>query len=544
MSKEGLFRLYNLYFRKYWIKVTFMLIILLIGTVVSMYQYIVNQHLIDTVIASRDFSMLPSFFCLFLFVSIICIFLSWAVERCNIVVSQQCGIDMRIDLLKKVHLAKFSDINKLSSSAISTRIMEDVTYVNNFFNNVLIGNASLIFTLICLSAYLCTYSIVFFLMVLLPSLLQMLITRLFSSKIRENQNDARVVTQDHLKMLTRNMICLPLVKAFSIQGQLINDYYNCLKQIRRISVRNFDVEYISRLAVSLIGILGDVSLLYVGARKVMNDSLSLGAFVAIIGVASSLRSIFTQIVSVNIQLEKVKVSAQRIIDILDLESDVIKGELNNPHKIEKITFDNVSFSFSGEDRKILKDFNMTFTNKLPYIIKGTSGKGKSTILNLISQNLEASLGNIYANDTYSFKENDMRKKVAVCYQEDIFAFDTIYDNLTRSDDGDVIEGNINEALDIAEALGFVSRLKKGLNTKIEEVVCNFSGGEIKRLSIARTLLKQADVYIFDESFSCIDEETRLRIFEKILNKLKGKIIIVISHDDSIEQYFNVKTVFI
>ncbi|MBQ7636711.1 MAG: ATP-binding cassette domain-containing protein [Lachnospiraceae bacterium] len=75
------------------------------------------------------------------------------------------------------------------------------------------------------------------------------------------------------------------------------------------------------------------------------------------------------------------------------------------------------------------------------------------------------------------------------------------------------------------------------------MIC-FSGGEIKRLSIARTLLKQADVYIFDESFSCIDEETRLRIFEKILNKLKGKIIIVISHDDSIEQYFNVKTVYI
>ncbi len=544
MDKNGLTLLYNLYFRKYRFKIIIILFILLIGTATSLYQYGINRYLIDEIIAKKEYSVFPNFLALFVLLSFICLFLSWIVERANLAVSQKCSIDMRTDLLRKVHSSRFKDVLNISTAAISVRIMEDVAYVNSFFNNVVVGNISIILTIICMSVYVCTYSPLYYLMILIPAIIQMMIMHLFAGKIKENQQNARTVTQEHLNLLTRNMRCLPLVKAFSIQKQLMTDYYECLKKISWVTIKNFDVEYIAKVSLSVISILGDVVLLYTGAKKVMDGSLSMGSFVAIIGVGYSLKNMFSELASINIQWQKIKVSAERIIDIINIESEGKNKELKDDHKIEKITFDDVTFSYSDTNSAVLNGFNMEFTNELPYIIKGASGKGKSTVLNLIMQNIDVSEGEIIANDYYSFKDNNMRKRVAVCYQDDMFAFDTIYDNLLRSDEGEITENNVIEALDISEASGFISKLANGLNTKIDEILSNLSGGEIKRISIARTLLKQADIYIFDESFSCIDEETRLRIFEKVIRKLNGKIVIVISHDDLFERLFDVKTVYI
>ncbi|WP_295154772.1 ABC transporter ATP-binding protein/permease [uncultured Brachyspira sp.] len=220
-------------------------------------------------------------------------------------------------------------------------------------------------------------------------------------------------------------------------------------------------------------------------------------------------------------------ASDKMFEILDMIED--DKRINNINKYnEEITFKDVSFSYN-EDNTILKNINMTIKEKSFVSIVGVSGSGKSTIAGLISLKNENYKGSIKIGDIElsSINKSDLHKKIVSVDHNGYLFEGTVYDNLKMAGDN-ITENEMNEALKQAELYDFLQS-ENGLNTKIMENAANLSGGQKQRLALARAILFDADIYIFDEASSNVDTESEESIMNIIRDIAEEKTVILISH---------------
>ena len=220
-------------------------------------------------------------------------------------------------------------------------------------------------------------------------------------------------------------------------------------------------------------------------------------------------------------------ASDKMFEILDMKED--DKRINNINKQnEEITFKDVSFAYN-EDKTILKDINMTIKEKSFVSIVGVSGSGKSTIAGLISLKNENYKGSIKIGDIElsTINKDDLYKKIVVVDHNSYLFEGTVYDNLKMAGDN-ITENKMNEVLKKVELYDFLQS-ENGLNTKIMEKAANLSGGQKQRLALARAILFNGDIYIFDEATSNVDVESEESIMNIIRSIAKEKTVILISH---------------
>ncbi len=220
-------------------------------------------------------------------------------------------------------------------------------------------------------------------------------------------------------------------------------------------------------------------------------------------------------------------ASDKMFEILDMEED--DKRVNNINREnEEITFKDVSFAYN-KDKTILKNINMTIKEKSFVSIVGVSGSGKSTIAGLISLKNENYKGSIKIGDIEldTINKDDLYKKIVVVDHNSYLFEGTVYDNLKMAGDT-ITENQMNEALKKVELYDFL-QTENGLNTVIMEKAANLSGGQRQRLALARAILFNADIYIFDEATSNVDVESEESIMQIIRDIAKEKTVILISH---------------
>lgn len=220
-------------------------------------------------------------------------------------------------------------------------------------------------------------------------------------------------------------------------------------------------------------------------------------------------------------------ASDKMFEILDMKED--DKRVNNINKEnEEITFKDVSFAYN-KDKTILKNINMTIKEKSFVSIVGVSGSGKSTIAGLISLKNENYKGSIKIGDIEldTINKDDLYKKIVVVDHNSYLFEGTVYDNLKMAGNH-ITENKMNEALKKVELYDFL-QTENGLNTIIMEKAANLSGGQRQRLALARAILFNADIYIFDEATSNVDVESEESIMQIIRDIAKEKTVILISH---------------
>lgn len=220
-------------------------------------------------------------------------------------------------------------------------------------------------------------------------------------------------------------------------------------------------------------------------------------------------------------------ASDKMFEILDMKED--DKRVNNINKEnEEITFKDVSFAYN-KDKTILKNINMTIKEKSFVSIVGVSGSGKSTIAGLISLKNENYKGSIKIGDIEldTINKDDLYKKIVVVDHNSYLFEGTVYDNLKMAGNT-ITENQMNEALKKVELYDFL-QTENGLNTIIMEKAANLSGGQRQRLALARAILFNADIYIFDEATSNVDVESEESIMQIIRDIVKEKTVILISH---------------
>lgn len=227
---------------------------------------------------------------------------------------------------------------------------------------------------------------------------------------------------------------------------------------------------------------------------------------------------------------RAKISALRISEVLALENSIVDSEAPqkvDPNKKGLIEFKNVSFGYSDAAVNVIEDISFTArSGKVTAIIGGT-GSGKSTVVNLIPRFYDATAGQILFDgvDIKNLAQDDLHSRIGLVLQKACLFSGTIKENLLYADEN-ASDERLEKALEIAQCKEFVDSLDDGLEARVSQNATTFSGGQKQRLSIARALSRDAEVFIFDDSFSALDFETDLKLRTAIRNNIDATIIIV------------------
>ena len=294
---------------------------------------------------------------------------------------------------------------------------------------------------------------------------------------------------------------------------------------------------LSPMAFALMSVIITL-IIFFGAMKVLNNTLEIGSITAI--VEYSLTTIAALIMSsmVLVQMPKAVVSIERIEEVLAVTSEIRDSEdLKDNSYYEGIlkqnpislTFDNVCFRYKGAEKQILKNISFSIKAGERFAIVGATGSGKSTIAKVLLRLNDIESGKILINNvnTLDLPLNCLRNQISYIPQKAYIFSGAIKDNF-RFTNKNMTDEEMVEIAKVAQSYDFINSLPDKFNSFVAQGGTNFSGGQKQRLSIARALSKEANIYLFDDSFSALDYATDAKLRKELKTFLKDKITIIIA----------------
>ncbi|GAF39049.1 hypothetical protein FC83_GL002493 [Agrilactobacillus composti DSM 18527 = JCM 14202] len=271
-------------------------------------------------------------------------------------------------------------------------------------------------------------------------------------------------------------------------------------------------------------------ILWQGAVAINGGSLAIGSLIAFVEYIFHVLFSFMMFSSVFMLYPRAAVSARRIQEVLDTKSEIELAAKPVVQKVSgKVVFDQVTFSYGDAEEPVIRDINLTIAPGKTNAFIGSTGSGKSTLIQLIPRFYDATSGQVWIDDVpiQQFDLADLRTQIGFISQKAMLFNGTIRENLQYGAP-DASDAQLWDALDIAQAKQFVAEMPQQLDTLLTEGGNNLSGGQKQRLSIARAIVRRPAIYIFDDSFSALDYKTDLALRTKISERLQGSTIIIVA----------------
>ncbi len=352
------------------------------------------------------------------------------------------------------------------------------------------------------------------------------------------------VAMPRFKMLQKLVDKVNLVMRESLNGILVIRAFNNQKyEEKKFDRANEDLTktnlFVSRLMVTMMPammlIMNGVMLLivWIGAHQIDRGSIQVGDMMAFIQYAMQIIISFLMLSMISMILPRASVSAQRIAEILD--KDVSVKDLANPETFDEkvnglLEFKNVSFKYPGAEEAVLKNISFTANPGETTAFIGSTGSGKSTVVNLIPRFYDVTKGEILL-DGVNIKNvtlHDLREKIGYVPQKGILFSGTIESNIRFGKNSTVSEDDVLKAVKISQSKEFIDEKTDGMETEIAQGGTNVSGGQKQRLSIARALAGKPEVFIFDDSFSALDFKTDMALRKAMSEELKNSTILIVA----------------
>ena len=425
------------------------------------------------------------------------------------------GRDLRRDVFRKVSYFNNNEMDQFSGASLITRSTNDITQVQNFLSIGLrmmcfapiMGIGGLIMGLSkCLNL---AWVLALALIVMLG-----LILILFAVAMPRFKKMQSLI--DRLNLVSREELSgLMVVRAFSNQPFMQNRFEKANKDLTGNTL--FVNRAMATMMPFMMLVMNGLSLLIVwfGGKQIAASNLQVGDMMAFIQYAMQVIMSFLFISMMFIMVPRASVSAERINEVLTCESTVADPaqptEMNHPVK-GVVEFKDVSFRYEGADANVLEHVSFTARPGETVAFIGATGSGKSTLVNLIPRFYDATEGSITVDgvDVRQLRQKDLREAIGYVPQKGLLFSGTVATNL-RYGRADASDELLKESADIAQATEFIQTLENGMDTAISQGGTNVSGGQRQRLSIARALVKQAPIYIFDDTFSALDFKTDAKL---------------------------------
>ena len=443
--------------------------------------------------------------------------------------SMKMGKNMRQGLFDKIQSLSFSEIDKFKTSSLITRLTNDVTQVQNMVMMALRGMVRS--PLICLGGIIMSLtisiklSIIFLVVIPLIVVSVILITSKSIPFFIEMQKKI-----DNVNLVMReNLLGVRVIKAFVIEDKMRRRFSSANDELMDISIKAQSVTILLWPLVTLIMNLSVVAILWFGGNHVNNGSLEIGKIMAFINYLVQIMSSLNMLIMSIINFSRAKVSADRINEVLDVESSIKDRE--DADKIGKfdVEFKDVYFKYNKDSEYVLKGISFKVSEGEKIGIIGPTGSGKSSLISLIPRLYDTTSGSVMIGnkDVRNLKINDLRKIIGVVLQDTTLFSGSIADNL-RFGMEDATEEMMDSATKDAQAFEFITSSNEGYNREVGQRGKNLSGGQKQRVSIARTLIKNPKILILDDSSSALDMATEAKLQNSIKNRMKDATVFLIA----------------
>ena len=338
---------------------------------------------------------------------------------------------------------------------------------------------------------------------------------------------------DRLNLVTREILTgLPVIRAFSTERFEEKRFDGVNKDLTKVNM--FVNRMMSCMIPAMMLVMNAISVLivWVGAKNIDTGAMQVGDMMAFIQYTMQIVMSFLMISMISVMLPRAAVSANRINEVL--EKDIIIKEDKNPQAFDEskkglVEFKNVSFKYPDADEDILHDINFTANSGETTAFIGSTGSGKSTLINLILRFHDVTKGEIKVDgvNIKNVKLHDLREKIGYVPQKGVLFSGTIDSNL-RYGKKDATQEDIIKAAKIAQSIDFINDKEDKFDSEISQGGSNVSGGQKQRLSIARAIAKDPEIFIFDDSFSALDFKTDAKLRKALKSETSNSTVLIVA----------------
>jgi ATP-binding cassette subfamily B multidrug efflux pump len=440
--------------------------------------------------------------------------------------------DIRLAAFEKVESFTSSEFDKFSTASLVTRSTNDITQVQMViimiirmvFYAPIIGIGGII-RAIDKSANM------WWIIALAVVVLLSLILTVFSVALPKFRIMQSLI--DRLNLVTReNLSGMMVIRAFNKQEYEEERFDRANQDLADTSL------FIARVMVTMMPVMMllmnglSVGIIWVGAHQVAEANIQVGDMIAFMQYAMQIVFAFLMMSMMFIFLPRAAVSGGRIADVLETETSINDPKVPKKFKdpfIGRIEFRDVSFRYPNALADVLHQINFSTNPGETTAIIGSTGCGKSTVINLIPRFYDVTEGTIYMDgiDIREVRQNDLRDKIGYVPQKGTLFSGTIESNLRYADEDASVE-TLKEAAEIAQASEFIFSNPEGFETGIAQGGTNVSGGQKQRLAIARALVKKPPIYIFDDSFSALDFKTDATLRKALKEKTGDSTVLIVT----------------
>lgn len=486
------------------------------------------QQIIDEGIANDDLGMVLRTSALMIGLALLGVIFGILCGVFAVRASLEFATDLRDSLFKKVQSLSFANLDKLETGGLITRLTNDVVQLTDAVQmmlRILVRAPLLLVGSIAMAIWTAPQLSLLF-VVLMPILMIMIGLVMMRAFPRFKKVQKRL---DHVNsVIQENLAGMRVVKAFARHSYETNRFGKSNSDLRDTTLNAVYVVIIAMPLMMLIVNLGLVASLWFGGNLVDTGDIEVGALVAFTNYMMQSLFALMMVSMVLMRFTRAEASAERINEALESTPVIVnQPDASQPERTAgKVQFDNVTFQYGEDATPALRDISFTVNPGETLAILGTTGSGKSSIVNLIPRFYDVSSGRVLVNDmdVREWDEDRLRNHVSVALQESVLFSGTIRDTI-RFGNPDATDEDVERAAQMAQAEEFISTLENGYDSIVGQRGVNLSGGQRQRLAIARAIVRNAPILILDDSTSAVDVQTERKI-QDALATVDTTVIIV------------------
>ena len=463
--------------------------------------------------------------------SLISGFFTFLMRQTIINVSRYIEYDVKNQIFAHYQSLDQTFYKKNRTGDLMNRISEDVSKVRMYYGPVIMygTNAIVLFLVIITYMYSVAPQLTVYSLIPLPILSIFIykisnLINLKSTKVQESLSDLSSYSQESFSGIS-------ILKSFNLQRKIFDKFNNFALTSYRNNLSLAKIQaWFFPIILFLIG-LSNLIVIYIGGREFINGNIEIGVIAEFIIYVNMLTWPVTLVGWVTSIVKQAEASQKRINEFLDSRSSLEDGHLYIKDRNSKnIIFKNVTFTYQRTGIKVFDSFNLEIEEGKTLGIIGKVGSGKTTLLDLLSRVHDPEKGSILYNnkDIRSFKINNLRGLFSYVPQNNFLFSDSIYKNI-QFGNPDASNEQVQKAAKLSEIDSEIDKFEKGYRTILGERGITLSGGQIQRISIARSLIKDSALYLFDDCFSSLDTDTEERLINNLKNRLKNKSVVIVSH---------------
>ncbi|MGX7173029.1 ABC transporter ATP-binding protein [Enterococcus ratti] len=447
--------------------------------------------------------------------------------------SQKLGKQLRTDVYKKAESLTKDAFDKYGTASLITRTTNDVTQiqmVTQMFLRMMI-NAPITLIGASFLAYQKDHELTKIFLVVIPIMLVVIggimyfAVPLFKSMQKKT---------DRLNLVFREGLTgVRVIRAFDKTRFEENRFNLANKDYTNTAIKVNTIVALMMPMMTLIMSGTNVAITWFGGHYIADMTLEVGNLIAFMTYAMQILISFMMLSAIFIMVPRAQASADRINEVLNEKVGIADPE--NPKEIAlagkdaSISFNHVNYRYHGAEKLALEDIDFSAKSGEIVAIIGGTGSGKSTLVNLIPRLYDVESGTIKINGVSitEMTQHNLRELMGFVPQKAMLFSGTIRENMQYGK-ADATDERIWQTLEIAQAKDFVSELEAGLDSHVEQGGGNFSGGQKQRLAIARALVKPADIYVFDDSFSALDFKTDAKLRQALKQNMKESVTVLVA----------------